>query len=41
MKGLMKSVLIVGQVLGLFAGNNFTTPTLEVLERDPFLHFYA
>jgi hypothetical protein len=41
MKNLMKSVIIIGHVFGLFMGNNFTTPAAETLERHPYLQYYA
>ncbi|HEX9896102.1 MAG TPA: hypothetical protein VGA85_00365 [Dehalococcoidales bacterium] len=33
MKGIVKSVAVVGQVLGLLVGNKFTTPINYVLEQ--------
>lgn len=39
MIGLMKSVLIIGQVLNLLIGDDFTTPTSEVMERYPYFRF--
>ena len=35
MKGLNKTAKVVGKVIGLFFGDNFTTPTLEVMEKYP------
>jgi len=39
MKRAKKAVLIIGQVLSLIMGDNFTTPLLQVMERYPFLRF--
>lgn len=39
MKELKESLLVIGQVFGLLMGDNFTTPTLEVIERYPYLRF--
>jgi len=39
MKSLMKSVLVIGQVLGLLIGYNVSNPTLQVPERYPYLRF--
>jgi hypothetical protein len=33
MKGIAKSVAVVGQVLGLLIGSKFTTPTTHVIEQ--------
>ena len=33
MKGIVKSVAVVGQVLGLLVGNKFTTPSTYVYEQ--------
>jgi len=41
MNGLRKSVLVIGQVLGLIMGNNFNTPISEVLRQHPYLRFGA
>ena len=35
MKSLIKSAVIIGQVLGLVMGDKFTTPSCEVQERYP------
>ena len=40
MKGLVKSVVVVGQVIGLLVGNNFTTPTTYVIEQHTNLILY-
>ncbi len=40
MKNLMKSVMVIGHVFGLFLGNDFTTPATEILERHPYLQYY-
>lgn len=37
MRELKKVVLIIGKVLGLLLGDNFTTPTAQVMERYPYL----
>ena len=37
MRMLEKSVLMIGQVLGLLIGDNFTTPLDDVLEQHPYL----
>jgi len=37
MRRLKRAVLIIGQVLNLIMGDNFTTPVLQVMERYPFL----
>lgn len=39
MRMLEKSVLVIGQVLGLLIGENFTTPPSEVLQKYPYLQF--
>lgn len=39
MKKLKKLALIIGQVLNLIIGDNFTTPILQVMERYPFVRF--
>ena len=41
MNGLRKSVLVIGQVLGLLMGDKFNTPISEVLKRHPYLRFSA
>jgi hypothetical protein len=40
MKGLAKSVVVVGQVIGLLVGNNFKTPINEVIAQHSNLIFY-
>jgi hypothetical protein len=35
MKSIVKSVTVVGQVIGLLIGAKFTTPTAQVLEHNP------
>jgi hypothetical protein len=40
MKRLVKSVVVVGQVIGLLAGNNFTTPMNYVIAQHSNLIFY-
>ena len=36
MKSLIKSAVIIGQVLGLVMGDNFTPGSWQVLERYPY-----
>ena len=36
MKSLIKSAVIIGQVLGLVVGDNFTTGSWQVTERYPY-----
>lgn len=33
MKGIAKTVTVVGQVLGLLVGSNFKTPAIQVMEQ--------
>ena len=39
MENLKKPVEIVGRVLGLVMGANFTTPVLKTLEKYPYIPF--
>jgi hypothetical protein len=39
MKGLMKSVLIIGKLFNLLIGDSFTIPTSEVMVRFPQFRF--
>ena len=39
MKELKKSVEIAGKVLGLFLGDNYTSPYAETVKNNPFLPF--
>ena len=41
MKNLMKPVVIIGKVLGLVMGENFTTPISRTLQENPYLWFGA
>ena len=41
MRVLKRPVLIIGQVLNLIIGDNFTTPTLQVMKQYPHLDFGA
>jgi hypothetical protein len=38
-KELKESLLVIGQVFDLLIGDDFTTPTLEVIEQYPYLRF--
>jgi hypothetical protein len=40
MKSIVKSVAVVGQVIGLLVGNKFTTPTTYVIEHHTNLLLY-
>lgn len=40
MKSLIKSVVILGQALGLVMGDGFTTASWEVSERYPYLTYW-
>ncbi len=40
MKSLKKSVVVVGHILGVIAGNKFETPVNYVLEQNPFISLY-
>jgi hypothetical protein len=40
MKNIVKSVAVVGQVLGLLIGNKFSTPTTCVLEHNPYIALF-
>ncbi len=39
MKRLIKSAEVIGRVLGVVMGNNFTTPIAHTLEKYPYLWF--
>ena len=39
MKRLIKSVEVIGRVLGVVLGDNFTTPTSHVWKEYPYLWF--
>jgi hypothetical protein len=41
MKGLLKSVLVIGQVFGLVVGRNFIMPVNDTLEKHWDLTPYA
>lgn len=40
MKSIVKSVAVVGQVIGLLAGNKTTTATNYVIEQNPYIGLY-
>ena len=40
MKSIIKSVTVVGQVLGLLVGNKFTTPATAALEQNPTIGLF-
>ena len=39
MKSLIKSAVIIGQVLGLVMGDNFTTASWQVSDRYPYIFY--
>lgn len=41
MKRLIKTAEVIGQVLGVVMGNNFTTPVSHALEEYPSLWYIA
>ena len=41
MKGLLKSIFVIGQVFGLVVGRNFIMPVNETLEKHWELNLYA
>ena len=40
MNTIKKSVVVVGQILGLISGSKFETPVNYVLEQNPFISLY-
>ena len=40
MKGIVKSVIVVGQVISLIAGNKTTTATNYVIEQNPYIALF-
>ena len=40
MKSIVKSVTVVGQVLGLLVGNKLTTPVTAAIEQNPFIALF-
>jgi hypothetical protein len=40
MKNLVKSAVVIGQVLGLLVGSKFTTPTSYVMGDNPYIFLY-
>lgn len=41
MKGLLKSVFVIGQVFGLVVGRNFTMPVNDTMEKHWELNLYS
>ena len=41
MKGLLKSIFVIGQVFGLVLGSNFIMPVNDTIEKHWELNLYA